>query len=155
MTREKLKEILDLHKKWYNNEEDGIRADLSSENLSYATLSGANLSGAYLSGAYLSNAYLRGANLSNANLSYANLSGADLSSANLSGTIGNNREVKTLQLGKYNTTILVGVKIHIGCQTHTIEKWENFTDEEISKMDSGALEWWKEWKETILKVAKG
>jgi len=48
-----LKKILDDHKKWLNDDEGGIRADLSG-------------------------ADLRSANLSYANLSYANLRGADL-----------------------------------------------------------------------------
>jgi hypothetical protein len=94
-TREQLMEILELHRKWFRNEEGGKRADLSDANLSDADLSGANLSGANLSGANLSGAYLRDANLSDANLSDADLSGAnlsgaylrdaDLSDANLSG----------------------------------------------------------------------
>jgi len=107
-------------------------------------------SGAYLSGANLSGAYLSGANLSG-----ADLSGAYLSGAYLKGAIGNNKEVKTLQLGKYITTILVGIKIHIGCKCHTVEDWEAFTDNEIAAMNTGALEWWNEWKDIILKVAKG
>ncbi len=57
--------------------------------------------------------------------------------------------MKSLQLGTYSITILVSIKIHIGCQNHTIEQWENFTDKEIARMDTGALEWWKEWKEVI------
>ena len=79
MTPEKLAEILAAHKLWLNDEEGGVRADLSGANLSEADLSGANLSGANLSEADLS-----GANLSEADLSGANLSGADLSGANLS-----------------------------------------------------------------------
>ena len=89
MTKEELKEVLDLHKKWLRNEDDGKRANLSmaylsGAYLSRANLSMANLSMAYLSGADLSRAYLSRANLSRANLSMANLSGADLSGANLS-----------------------------------------------------------------------
>ena len=125
MKKEELCLILENHKKWLNNEYGGVRANLE-------------------------NANLRGANLENANLRGANLEDANLENAN-----GNNKEIKSLQLGKYSTIILVGVKIHIGCQNHSIEEWENFTDEEISRMDKGALEWWKEWKEFILKVAKG
>ena len=121
----------------------------------FANLQGAILRDANLVGANLYGANLYGANLRYANLKYANLRDANLSGADLSGAIGNNKEVKSLQLGKYNTTILVGIKIQIGCQNHTIPEWENFTDVEISKMDDGALEWWKEWKEVILKVAKG
>ena len=165
MTQERLEEILELHTKWLNNEDGGVSADLScanleGANLKYADLIGANLRYADLIGADLIGADLRDADLRGADLSYANLRGTDLSDASLSGTnlgyaIGNNKEIKTLQLGKYLTTILVGIKIHIGCQNHTVEQWEKFTDKEISTMDNGALEWWKEWKEVILKVAKG
>ena len=84
MTLEELNEILEKHKKWLNDEEDGERADLSGANLSRANLSRANLSGANLSGAYLSRANLSGANLSGADLSWAYLSRANLSGANLS-----------------------------------------------------------------------
>ena len=80
MTPEKLAEILAEHKLWLNDEEGGVRA-----NLSKANLSGADLSWADLSGADFSKADLSGANLSWADLSGANLSGANLSGANLSG----------------------------------------------------------------------
>ena len=90
MTPEKLAEILAEHKLWLNDEEGGVRANLSKANLSgadlsWADLSKANLSWADLSGADFSKADLSGANLSWADLSGANLSGANLSGANLSG----------------------------------------------------------------------
>ena len=90
ITNEKLKEILESHKRWIAGFPDGKRADLSEANLSKAYLSGANLSRANLLRADLSKAYLSGANLSGANLLRADLrgaylSGADLRGANLSG----------------------------------------------------------------------
>jgi len=154
MIRERLKEILDNHRKWLNNEDGGAKANLSYTDLRGADLSYTDLMGANLRGADLSYTDLRYANLRYANLEGANLEGANLSYTDLGYATGNNQEVKSLQLGKYYITILVGIKIHIGCQNHTVEQWENFTDEEISKMDDGALDWWKEWKEVILKVAK-
>ena len=82
---EELEKILELHKKWLNDEQEGIRADLSYVDLSkadlrYANLSYANLSEVNLSYADLSEAYLRYSDLSYANLISANLSYADLSS---------------------------------------------------------------------------
>jgi len=184
MKQEEITRILTNHKKWLNDEEAGVQADFrganligvklegailkdanfEGANLYYADLEGANLQGANLIDADLSDANLIGVNLNNANLQGANLQGVSLRCAhmqginledtNLSRAIGNNKEVKSLQLGKYPVTILVGIKAHIGCREHSIEEWENFTDEEINKMDPGALEWWKEWKEMILKVAK-
>ena len=100
MEASKLKEILEKHKMWLNDEEGGEKADLSGADLRWANLSGAdlreadlyraNLSGADLSGADLRVADLKGANLSGADLRWANLrsadlSGADLYRANLSG----------------------------------------------------------------------
>ena len=78
MDNEKLKEILERHRKWLNDEDGGERA-----NLYEANLYGANLREADLREADLYGANLRGANLRGANLYGANLYGADLREANL------------------------------------------------------------------------
>lgn len=77
-TQNELREILEKHEKWLNNEKDVERANLSDADLRGADLYNADLSNADLRGANLSNADLRGANLSNADLSNADLRGADL-----------------------------------------------------------------------------
>lgn len=81
MEQAKLKEILEKHKKWLNNEKGGEKADLIGADLIGADLSGADLSCADLSCAILIYADLRSADLSGADLSSANLSGANLSGA--------------------------------------------------------------------------
>jgi hypothetical protein len=58
ITKEELKQVLDLHAAWLGNREGGNRANLSGADLSGADLSGADLSGADLSGANLSGANL-------------------------------------------------------------------------------------------------
>ena len=73
MEKSKISKILDNHKKWLNDEDGRVRANLSNANLSDANLSGANLSCANLS-----DANLRGADLRGADMSYANLRRADL-----------------------------------------------------------------------------
>ncbi len=73
MTKEELKEILDSHKKWLNNEPDGKKADLR-----FADLRGANLRDADLRFADLRYADLRDADLRDADLRGANLRDADL-----------------------------------------------------------------------------
>ena len=84
MEASKLKEILDQHKLWLeNNEVQGERANLEGANLSYANLSYANLTDANLTRASLTGADLWGANLTCANLWGANLAGANLWGANL------------------------------------------------------------------------
>ena len=45
--------------------------------------------------------------------------------------------------------------IKIGCKLYKHTEWESFTDAEISKMDNGALEWWNEWRGTILSLSLG
>lgn len=66
MEQTKINEILELHKKWLNNEPDGVRADLSDANLRSADLRSADLSCADLS-----DADLRGADLSCADLDFS------------------------------------------------------------------------------------
>ena len=78
MTTDKLKKILDQHKKWLVCD-GGKRADLKHTDLRGADLRGANLEGADLEGAFLYEADLR-----NTDLRYANLKGAVLEHANLS-----------------------------------------------------------------------
>ena len=91
MEASELKEILEQHKLWLeNNGVQGERADLTcayirGANLNRADLSGANLSGADLWDANLSDASLTAANLWYANLGYANLTKANLTGANLTG----------------------------------------------------------------------
>jgi uncharacterized protein YjbI with pentapeptide repeats len=137
-TREELKNVLDLHQKWLNGDESGVRA-----NLSWTNLSGANLCGANLSEAILSEAILSWTNLSG-----AILSGAILSGAYLWDTIGNGKEVKTLQTNRYTVTYTKD-RIQIGCKNYSHSEWFNFSDKEISVMDRGALEWWNIYKPII------
>lgn len=85
METNELNEILKKHKMWLNNEEGGVRADLSDTDLSFCDLSGADLYHADLDCAVLCGADLYGANLYGANLYGADLSGAVLSGADLSG----------------------------------------------------------------------
>ena len=66
MDKDKLKEILNLHKMYLEGADEERRANLSGADLSGANLSGADLRGANLYGADLRCADLRGANLSGA-----------------------------------------------------------------------------------------
>ena len=88
MGAEKLSKILELHKKWINNEPGGEQAnlgeaDLVEADLRRADLRIANLRGADLRIADLGEANLGGADLRGADLEGAYLEGADLKGANL------------------------------------------------------------------------
>ena len=140
-----LKQILELHKKWLNNEDGGKRANLSGADLCSVDLWGANL---------------RGADLRGADLRGADLSGADLSDADLWNTIGNQVEVLTFQTNKY-TVVICQDRIQIGCKNFSQSEWFNFSDDEITEMDSEALDWWcthkqhvKTWCEMVNSYSK-
>ena len=144
-TAEELKEILELHRKWLNND-GGVRADLRSANLRSADLSSADLRSADLSSADLSSA-----DLSSADLRSANLSSADLRSADLRYAIGEMRSLRSFQIEKYMVSYTDSI-LNIGCQSYEIEEWKNFDYEKIKSMDGGALEWWDKWKTIIFKI---
>jgi len=132
-------------------------ADISYADMSYANMRGANMSGANMSSADMRGADMRGADMSSANMSGANMSSADMRGADMSYAVGNMEEVKSMQLEKYMIAFTSDI-LCIGCQQHTIEDWFGFTDDRISKMDRGALEWWKKWKDfifTAIEMTKG
>ena len=85
MTIKGLREILEKHREWLNNRDNGERANLSNVNLRNVDLCNVDLSYANLRGSDLFCANLQGANLQGANLQCASLVGAYLRYANLQG----------------------------------------------------------------------
>lgn len=81
---EKLHKILEQHKKWLNNDPNGVRADLSYTNLQGANLNFVDLQKANLTHANLSGTSFIGANLHEAELSFADMRKVDLADADLS-----------------------------------------------------------------------
>ena len=114
MTQEKLKVVLELHKKWLNNEADGIRADLHGADLFGVDMHGVDLREADMHGVDLRGANMRGADMGGTILCGANmrgtiLCGADMYGANMRGTLlygadvyrANMREVKNIPFIPY------------------------------------------------------
>ena len=129
-----------------------IKGDtLQGANLQGADLRWANLQEANLQGADLQGADLQGADLRWADLRWANLQGADLRWANLQGA---NLPTDVIRIGgmRWDVTILYGY-MRIGCQHHHVDDWDKFTDDEISKMDSKALEFWQANKQKLITIA--
>ena len=87
---------------------------------------------------------------SRADLSRANLSGANLYGANLR-CMGNMNNIKTIQADIWQVGYTHDT-LQIGCQRHLIAEWQAFSDEEIRRMDSQALTWWKIWKPILMNI---
>ncbi|HGJ5868468.1 pentapeptide repeat-containing protein [Arsenophonus nasoniae] len=115
MNNDELRKILDEHKVWVDSMgKNGRKANLSGANLIRADLQGANLQGADLWGADLQGADLQG----------ANLQGADLPDHTF------------MIMGEtYPITITNGEYLRAGCQHHSVEKWRQFSKEDIVNMD--------------------
>jgi len=185
MNRECLEKIIKDHTKWIKGE-GGKRANLSNTDLSNANfrnvdliwsdfsgadLRDANLRDADLRDVDLSDADLNGADLNNANLRDADLRDVDLRGANLRGADISNADLRNVDLSgadlsnakflEVRTDIWV-IQVHsdsvrIGCQRHRYTKWMGFSDDEISRMDSRALDWWRVYKpvvKTLIKAVK-
>ena len=120
---------------------------LTIDEMPNSDLRGADLSGANLRFADLSFSKLNGAYLGTANLYGANLYGAELN-----GEILTETPISILNLTWH--ILITSQYLTIGCQRHTHEEWEKFTDDEIAKMESRASEFWKVNKSWILGACK-
>jgi hypothetical protein len=156
MNKQELDFVLQKHRLWLEGKEGGKRADLRYADLTGADLTGADLRDAVLAGADLTGAVLRDAVLARADLTGADLTDAvlaraDLTGAVLRGSAGNMRELKSIFIDTWPITYTSDV-LQIGCHRHAIEQWWQFTDEEISKMDSEALGWWNKYSPIIKQI---
>ena len=77
ISQNELNKVLELHRKWLDNEPDGVMADLSFKDLREANLRGADFCCANLRGANFCCANLRCTNLRCTNLCGADLRGAE------------------------------------------------------------------------------
>ena len=81
----------------------------------------------------------------------ADLRGADLRGAILQGAI---LPTDVIRIDGMRWDVMIFQDwMTIGCQHHHIDDWDKFTDDEISKMDNGALEFWKENKGKLITIA--
>jgi hypothetical protein len=128
-------------------------AENGKADLRRANLYGANLYGANLRGADLRGADLRKANLYEANLYEASLYGANLCGAIIDGEVITKNPIQ-IQCGLRYIALITDGYMRLGCKRYTHAEWAAFSDDEIEKMDSGALEFWKQWKEPLLAMCK-
>jgi len=119
MDADKLKEVIESHRKWLNNE-GGERADLR----------GADLSDADLIDAVLSGADLRGADLRD-----ADLSGADLTDIRLTNAVGGNHRIQCLQIYPYKIIVLDNSIAWGGCTKKTVKEWLAYKGDDLNERD--------------------
>ena len=61
----------------------------------------------------------------------------------------------SLFLDIYDVTYPSPSEMKIGCERHTLDEWEQFTDEDILAMDGKtALTFWKTWKTPLIKYGR-
>ena len=135
ISNEELKNILELHKKWLNNEKDGKRADLSYVDLASVDLTNVNLKDANLKGADLTDAKLRYVDLTDAILIGAKLTNCDLYKTKLFYTKIDNM-ISIGNLGNNNRTVYYFYKenrIICGCFDDTLEKFEEAVSKKYDK----------------------
>jgi hypothetical protein len=128
---------------------DLFRADLNNADLRCANLNDANLCCANLSDADLNDANLCCADLSDVDLTDADLTGANLSDANIRFCKPDGIRIKRIDLPPYKVNILDNQILSIGCQQHHLDQWKSFSDYQIDRMDTDALQWWNTHKTTI------
>ena len=84
----------------------------------------------------------------------ANLTNVKNSKLRMRGLVGDMLLFKSMQIEDYFISY-VGDQLAIGCQTHRLSEWENFSDSEIWIMDDGkSAEFWKKYKELIFQIIK-
>ena len=66
----------------------------------------------------------------------------------------NNCNEQPIQISglKWIVTIRANETIKIGCEDHDRDYWVNVSDEEVVKMNFGALKFWREFKNMILSI---
>ena len=83
----------------------------------------------------------------------ADLSGADLRRADLSGANLSGADLIIITWSHWTTYITKG-HVRIGCQSHTLEEWREFSDDQISDMDPRSINFWKQNKELIISLCE-
>lgn len=134
------------------------RATLSEANFRGVDAIGADFRGTQLIGANFYRADLGKANFCDADLEQAdfreaNLQNANLDRANICYVAGDGNTIKSFLIHPYYIVIAKDI-MAIGCKQYSIEEWMGFSEYRISKMDKGALKFWKKWKPILVDILK-
>lgn len=150
-----------------------IRCKLSLSNFTKSTLEGTlfsacdckksiffktNLNGAKFEYCILKFCSFNKASLENSSLIYSDLRGTslkdvDLDTVNFRCVVGNSKEIKSLQIHNYQISYSKNI-LNIGCESHPIQDWIDFSDRQINRMDAHALTFWKQYKDIILTLVQ-
>lgn len=115
LTDVEIKEKIEVHKKWLENPQEGVKADFScidatGENFSELDLRGANFNGAKLNGANFNDTKLNSADFSN-----TNLYGADFLRAKLNDAIFHCADLRCADFSKANLSNATMTKCLLSC----------------------------------------
>jgi len=128
-------------------------SDLLEFDLSGLDLSGVNLSGSNFCSTNLTDANLSGSHLTGTFFYKTNLTRALFFEAMRGEYILKKAPLSILTF-HYNVLIF-DAHMEIGCESHSFEEWEAFTDEEILRMDGEkAIRFWKTHKGHLLGLCK-
>ena len=143
---------------------DFSNRDIYKSNFRYSNIHNSNFKSVFASNVDFEGAIITETDFSLADLEDADFYDADLDEstllvgANIEGIdirlcTGDGKVIKNIPSTVYDIAY-TKTSLAIGCQQHKILEWQNFGDEEISSMDRGALDWWKENRDLILRLVK-
>ena len=93
-----------------------------------------------------------GGNFRSGNFRSGNFRGGNFLSGNFLGTKISRKPITIYGLPW--VVIIAQNKMAIGCQAHSLDTWKKFSDIDISKMSSDALEFWKINKTFLISVCE-
>ena len=86
----------------------------------------------------------------------AYLAGAYLARAKLAGAIYSEGVILTkipiCVSGLTWDVVILDSHMKIGCELHSFSEWESFTETRIKKMESRALDWWRQHKTMLFAI---
>lgn len=136
------------------NEASMCEVGMSNVSALDASFCGADLTRAQLFKTGFTRADFDGANLRDVSAKWCEFNQAkcmhkaSIATAEFIDCVGDGWALKTISGLRWLVTIWAD-KMSIGCQSHSIDDWFAFSDDDIEEMDGYALEWWRKHKEFV------
>lgn len=69
-------------------------------------------------------------------------------------SVGNIERPVIVVSGLRWTVTIMPEHMRIGCQVHSIDRWDSFSEHDIDMMDEDALSFWKKYKSVLMSLAR-